>query len=63
MLGREVVAHSPLGLAALLVAGVPGESWFLPTAGWVCSAVAGLFCASAGNLYLLPSVIIGFPAH
>lgn len=31
MSGREVDAHSPLGLAALLVAGDPGESWVLPS--------------------------------
>lgn len=64
MSGREVVAHSPLCLATLLVAEEPGESWFLPSCrlGWLSFGVS-LFCASAGNLYLLPRVIIVFPVH
>lgn len=64
MSGREVVAHSPLGLKTLLVSGEPGESWFLSSCrlGWLSFGVS-LFCASAGNLYVLPRVIICFPVH
>lgn len=56
-----MVAHSPCNFPC--GRGTLGRAGFFPAADWAGPALASLSCASAGNLYLLPSVIIGFPMH
>lgn len=58
-----MVAHSPLVLQFYLWQGTLGRVGFFPAADGAGSALASLFCAGAGSLYLLPSGIIGLLAH
>lgn len=53
----------PLVLQFYLWKGTLGRVGFFPAADGAGSALASLFCAGAGSLYLLPSGIIGLLAH